>query len=262
MKLLFIATASALLLANPAVAEISEDIKKTCMQAQDFLGCVKALSGGSELDQQNELQALRNAMKQVASRIDSGISFKNSTSIFQPLIDELAIAAEAHPDSLAVKSSTKARELFKYAQSYWESKIFYPGINVSARLDLAKFNLAVGSEVVKPIGGKNWVDKYEQGAALRQMIFFVSGVLEEGAVDPNKIEEYENNRAEELRLANLGPWQKHLEQNPGLAQWAAANPAAAEKSKAKFIAKNPQQTVSIPTYSETLKYLSKFNPPL
>ena len=125
MKRLFIATASALLLANPAVAEISEDIKKTCMQAQDFLGCVKALSGGSELDQQDELQALRNAMKKVASRIDSGISFKNSTSIFQPLIDELAIAAEVQPDSLAVKSSTRARELFKIAQSYWESKIFY-----------------------------------------------------------------------------------------------------------------------------------------
>ena len=94
------------------------------------------------------------------------------------------------------------------------------------------------------------------------MIFFVAGVLKEGAVDPDKIEEYEKNRAEELRLANLGPWQKHLEQNPGLAQWATANPAAAEKSKAKFIAKNPQQTVTIPTYSETLKYLSKFNPPL
>lgn len=109
MKRIFIGTASALLLANPAVAEISEDIKKTCMQAQDFLGCVKALSGGSELDQKDELKALRNVMKQVASRIDSGISFKNSTSMFQPLIDELAIAAEAHPDSLAVKSSTKAR---------------------------------------------------------------------------------------------------------------------------------------------------------
>ena len=96
----------------------------------------------------------------------------------------------------------------------------------------------------------------------RSLSRFVIGVLREGAVQPEMIEKYENDRAEEMRLANMEAWQKHLEKNPGLKAWADANPKMAESERKKYNRKNPQEKVSIPSYEATLKFLSKFNPPL
>jgi hypothetical protein len=39
----------------------------------------------------------------------------------------------------------------------------------------------------------------------------------------------------ERELEALGPWNRHLEENPSLKKWVEANPAAAEKAKEKFI---------------------------
>jgi len=93
-----------------------------------------------------------------------------------------------------------------------------------------------------------------------RMLTFVAGVLREGAVDPAAINKYESDRAEKIRLASFDTWQKHLESDPTLKQWVKINPKLAEQKRTKFNSANLPQLVSIPTYQETLIYLSKFRP--
>ena len=57
-------------------------------------------------------------------------------------------------------------------------------------------------------------------------------------------------------------WERNLQKNPNLKAWAEANPLMASKEQVKFNRKNPQKEITIPAYHETLKYLSKFNPPI
>ena len=96
----------------------------------------------------------------------------------------------------------------------------------------------------------------------RAMLTFVAGVLKEGSVDPAEISRYEQDRQNLYRSSNMEAWERNLQRNPNLRAWAEANPAIASKEQIKFNRKNPQKEVTIPAYSETLKYLSKFNPPL
>lgn len=51
LKLLTTTTTAAVLLAGPAMGQIDPNIKNECMKAQDFVGCVKAMTGN--LDNEN-----------------------------------------------------------------------------------------------------------------------------------------------------------------------------------------------------------------
>ena len=94
---------AAFLVTIPVNAEISDEVKATCMEAKDFVGCVKALSGNISGDSTDDLTALRSAMKQVAARLSSGTSLRDSTITFQPVIDQLALVSDSYPDELATK---------------------------------------------------------------------------------------------------------------------------------------------------------------
>ena len=58
---------AAFLVATPVNAEISEEVQATCMEAKDFVGCVKALSGGVQVESDDGLNSLWDSMKQVAA---------------------------------------------------------------------------------------------------------------------------------------------------------------------------------------------------
>ena len=102
----------AFLVTTPVNAEISDDVKATCMAAKDFVGCVKALSGDISDDSTDELTALRGAMKKVAARLSSGTSLRDSTITFQPVIDQLALVSDSCPNELATKAASRAVKLF------------------------------------------------------------------------------------------------------------------------------------------------------
>ena len=87
------------------------------------------------------------------------------------------------------------------------------------------------------------------------MYRYTVGVLCEGATDPQLIADYEAKHLEAIRLANLGPWQRHLEENPGLKAWAAANPEAAKREQEKFNRKNSSDPVIIPALPNSMPYL-------
>lgn len=270
---------AAFLVTTPVNAEISDEVKATCMEAKDFVGCVKALSGNISEDSTDDLTALRSAMKQVAARLSSGTSLRDSTITFQPVIDQLALVSDSYPDELATKAASRAVKLFDKYQLAWQSRInslYSANDSVWGNLyscsvhkaGVASFNFAVGSEVVPykqsvksligiPVCNDNQVRPLEA-----KMNAFIVGVLKEGSVAPSAIKKYEADRSEKLRLANLSAWERHLDKNPGLKAWASANPSMANKEQAKFNAKNPQKQIQIPVYSETLRYLSKLNPPL
>ena len=278
---------AAFLVVTPVNAEISDDVKATCMDAKDFVGCVKALSGGVQIESDDGLNALRNSMKQVAARLESGTSLRDSSATFQPVIDQLALVKDEYSDSLAVKSAEKASNLFDILQSAWQGRInslttaggtTYYSCGPTGR-GIKEFNDYVGSVVVKgySVTREKELDLSKRsglfnsissctGATVkyneRQLNRFVIGVLREGAVKPETIEKYEKDRSEAMRLANMEAWQQHLEKNPGLKAWAKANPKPAEAERQKYNRKNPQKKVSIPPYEATLEYLSKFNPPL
>ena len=266
-----------------ATAQIDPKIKAECMKAQDFVGCMKALSGNVELKNSSEVENLRTAMKQVADRISFGTSLRESNLFFQPVIDSLALAKEKEPNSLAVKSSSKAAELYGVVQGGWQARIdSYRGGSESyscraVQSAIDRFNAIVGAKVIKPystvrnkeedslVGGFFDTDTCIKETALvneGRMLAFVAGVLREGAIDPAAINKYESDRAEKIRLASFDAWQKHLESDPTLKQWAKINPKLAEQNRTKFNSENPPQLVSVPIYQETLVYISKFRPPL
>lgn len=62
------------------------------------------------------------------------------------------------------------------------------------------------------------------------------------AVDPAVIAAQEKERARQRELAELSAWQRHFEENPGLKEWSAANPALAEAKRKEWAAKNPEKT--------------------
>jgi len=277
---------TAFLLATPVNAEISDDVKATCMDAKDFVGCVKALSGGVQIASDDGLNPLRNSMKQVAARLESGTSLRDSSATFQPVIDQLAIAKDQFPDALAVKAADKASGLFNILQAAWQGRISTLMSNqygppsyscLPTARGIEAFNSYIGATVIKgySVSQNKEIDLSKGGflganicteATIKynesSLYDFVIGVLKEGAVQPEMIEKYEKDRAEAMRLANMEAWQKHLEKNPGLKAWADANPKMAESDRKKYNLKNPQEKVSIPPYEATLEFLSNFNPPL
>lgn len=274
MRLRLIAL-SALCLALPAVAAVDPATHKACSQARDYAGCVKAFSTPQE-PVDDGLGNLRAAMKQVASRIANGFSLRDSTLFFQPVTDQLALVSGRFPDSLAVKNATKSAELFNIVQSAWQSRINslkwnqYTGTTYSCeptKNGVKAFNYAAGSEVV-PYSVKGGLFGialfcFESVGTMHEsrMLSYIASLLETGSVSPEEIAAQK--RAEEERrlkaerdkeLCAMGPWNRYLEENPTIKQWAASNPAMAEQKKKRFLADPKNQVNCTPASNWNLNY--------
>ena len=261
---------------------ISEELKKICMDSRDFVGCVEVLGGGDSKKESDELKELRDSMKKVSARLFSGTSLRDSSLVFQPVIDSLALAEDNHPEDLAVRTATKASRLFDILQSAWQGRIDtlrvvdYGGAMYSCsptQRGIDRMHYEIGSQAVMTSGrlrDSALATIFAGGSCTestvkfweRAMLNFVAGVLKEGAVDPAEVSRYEQDRQNLHTSSNMEAWERNLQKNPNLKAWAEANPAIASKEQIKFNRKNPQKEITIPAYSETLKYLSKFNPPL
>ena len=244
----------------PATAQIDPKVAKQCKDARDFVGCVKAFSTPQVLTPVDDgLDGLRNAMKAVSGRIDSGFSLRDSTVFFQPVTDQLAINRDKYPSSLAVKNSAKALELFNIVQSAWQSRIntlrvsqYFTTYSCGpTKNGVALFNQVAGSEVVSfqvtgSIFGLSLGCQESVGLGHESlMLTYISSLLKQGSVSPAEIaakEAAEKEKAiamkKERELAALGPWKRHLEENPKLKKWVESNPVAAEKFKDDWLRKN------------------------
>ena len=133
-------------------ANIDPKIAEICMKATDFQGCVKTMSGSN--NNKSSLEELQNVMKQVAARLENGVSLKTSTDAFRPLVDQLAIVKDSYPDNELVVKALKAQSLFGILQTYWYNSIYYKGIAMGLNPEIEKFNIAAEKEVITPLTEK------------------------------------------------------------------------------------------------------------
>ena len=105
----------------PAIAGAAHD---TCIKAADYEGCMRVQqNGGVASSNSDSLTKLRNAMKQVSSRLSSGTNLRDSSLTFQPVIDAHAIVKVDDQNSLAYQAATIAIDLFNKTQSTWQYRI-------------------------------------------------------------------------------------------------------------------------------------------
>lgn len=272
------------LTAGNAHAQVDPKVAKQCKDARDFVGCVKAFTAPAATPNDG-LTPLRNAMKQVASRLAVGTSLRDSTETFRPLIDQLAIVESQYPDSLAVKNARLASNLFDALQVAWNARIKaenyelnkYGGTKVYnckvLKLSADNFDRAYGSSAINwtyTKGAFGWTScKVPYGKLPEDyMRPIVNRVLREGSISPQEIAAKEKAEAErkaklkrEQELCALGPWNKYLEENPGMKAWAEANPSLAEAKKKAYL-KDPKNQTSCFGYSTPSGYISPYEAPV
>lgn len=250
------------MLATPSIAQVDPVTHKQCVEARDYAGCVKAFTS-PQTGIEDGLEGLRAAMKQVAARVRSGFSLRDSTLFFQPVTDQLALVSGKYPDSLAVRNASKGAELFDVVQSAWQARINslvrgYAGMIIYncevTKRGVERFNLVAGTEAVRYSvrGGLfGLVLGCQESVGLgheEMMLSYVATLLDSGAISPEEIaakEKAERERAaqaaREQELCALGPWNRYLEENPSIRKWAAANPAAVEAAKTRFLKSTKNQ---------------------
>ena len=251
----------------PAIASSAHD---SCLQAADYEGCMRVKqNGGVATSSNNSLSNLRAAMKQVSSRLSSGTSLRDSSLTFQPVIDAHAVVSAGNQNTFTYQAATLAIDLFNKTKKNWQDRISYTSYSggdsyilsiFCEKFDrqVSAFNRAVGKQAIK----FKWKKRGLLGVCHRQTAYpealmynFTIGVLRDGSTDPAVMKAYQAKRAEAIRVANLGPWQRHLEKNPDLKVWAEANTSAAVKAQEKFNRDNPSDPINLPPLPSTLPYL-------
>lgn len=252
MRLILLA--GAIFLATPAIAQVDPKIHKQCIEAKDYAGCVKAFTSPQQ-ETDDGLGALRDAMKLVAARILSGLSLRDSTLFFQPVTDQLALARGKYPTSLAVQNASKAAELYNITQTAWQSRIGTVSVTPywttyscePTKRGVREFNGVAGVEAVTYAVKGGFLKSFtcQASVGLRHegmMLSYISGLLESGSVSAEEIaakekaeQEQKEKVARALELCAMGPWNRYLEENPGIRKWVDANPTAAEAAKKKFL---------------------------
>lgn len=258
----------AFLLASPHNAfagNVDPKTHKLCSEAKDYAGCVKAMT--TNLPEEDTLTSLRNAMKQVAGRLRFGTTLADSTATFQPVVDQLALVESREPSSLAVKTAREAVQLFDILQTAWKVRIAsentaFRGASGDLRVyDCARLKATADAFNASSTGRRIYFDytpsplfghtckvSYGQEPDAKMYPIIIS-LLQEGSVSPEEIKAKEKAEADrkakaekERALCAMEPWNRYLEENPGMKKWAEANPSAAQTTKVKFLADPKNQT--------------------
>ena len=264
----FYATATAIaLVASPA--EASNDAHSKCAQVVDYAGCMQVQTHGVTSSQPNSLANLRNAMKQVSARLNSGTSLRDSSITFQPVIGAHAVVPADQHNTLAYQSASIAIKLFDLTQENWQARIswtsyysgtaYMPGKGCDYMAgQVRQFNNIAGKKAVSFAYKKKGLLGVCHRSTPRpenSMYSFVIGVLRDGSTPPEVIKDYKAKRAEAIRLSKLGPWERHLDSRAGLREWAKANPTAAAQEKAKFDSRTNADPVAMPALPSSMSYL-------
>lgn len=187
--------AAAVLMAGSAHAQIDPKVKAECMKAQDFAGCVRALSAETiKEDVKMPFLELRNSMLKVAARLEAGTSLNSLEAAIQPLVDELALAKGKTQDDEVVKAASKASEMLTVFRQAVQARIdsgkptvFNNKTRYSCNVliqGIANFNRIAGEQAATAGCKKNWLDvasEEEADSNEMSMLRFVSSFLKESA---------------------------------------------------------------------------------
>ena len=263
--------------ASPELSNnIPSEILQKCLEARDFEGCIDSNISQDTKEQKNSENndPLRDQMKKTAKLIRQSRGFEEALDAFQSL-EQFSLAEDAI--SLSSQVSSKVSQIFLKHEQEWKSfkkaHAFYnPSFGKMHSCNRLKkivssFNSDVGSETVKytayvkaPITGMHVCNEMSLFLHERDMLVFLAGSLEEGAIDPDIILDFNEAVKVKEDLANQDSWFKHLNEKPGLKAWSLANPSAAEKARIKWNKKNPTKIIKLPKFLSTLKFLNQFNP--
>ncbi|MDA9674562.1 hypothetical protein N9T98_00045 [bacterium] len=262
MKLLN-AIAALSLVAAPVQA--SGDAHSKCAQVADYAGCMSFQATGTTGT--GSLASLRTAMKQVAARLSSGTSLRDSSEVFRPVTDALAVVSPADQDSKAYREGSEAASLFNMWQDAWQGRInatsysrYGPDTYQCEYLKqtMDSFDRAAGTST-------NWA--FKKGAFGSKFCRVRAGQLPEqymrpvvisrlrqAAIDPKVLAKQKEYQKRAQELAEMEAWERHLEEQPGLKAWADANPALAAQKRKEWNSANPRATktalfpVSVPDW--------------
>ena len=253
---------AAFLVATPVNAEISDDVKATCMDAKDFVGCVQALSGSSPMGS-NNLEPLKKALKRLPSRLENTNlrDFTSNTQFFNDAIADIAEDDLKTDYARFVLAEARAiSNMLDALQSAWSDRIsdgtYYGSYGYRSyycrvlRGGVAEFNVAAGygspytvefSSTVKE-GGLFSLSSEECSPHEYKMINAIERRVADALVSPEEKQAQLDKEKREKELCEMAPWQRYLEENPGMKQWAEANPGPAEAKKKKFLGNPKNQT--------------------
>jgi hypothetical protein len=251
---------TALVLSTMTVPAFAGTAHDTCLQAADYEGCMRVqTNGGIPTSSNDSLSNLRAAMKQVAARLTAGTSLRDSSEVFRPVTDALAVVPPADQTSTAYIEGKQAATLFSIWQDAWQGRIaatsysrYGPDTYQCEYLKQTadQFDRASGTSMnwnfKKGLLGSKFC-KVRAGQLPEQyMRPVVIRRLEQASIDPKVIAAQEAESARQRERAELTAWERHLEETPGLKAWAKANPALAQQKRKEWAAKNPTAVKSIP----------------
>ena len=253
VRRLLTATAAAVLLGGPAMAQVDPKIKSECMKAQDFVGCVKAMSGNLDLkSDESPITRLREALKLLPDRL-SNTNLRDFTSNVQVFFDAVSLVdiskAKNEYEKELISEAIMIKGMTNALQDYWSTRISdgtYYGTSgyrsyycrvLSPRLEI--FNTFAGDKyrVSSNVSTANsWLlgemqTCYPQES---QMVGSINRRVADALVDPEVRKAELERKQKEEALAKLEPWLRHLKENPKLKKWVDANPSAGKAFRAKW----------------------------
>ena len=229
-----------------AISQVDPMVASQCKDARDFQGCVKAFTTPAQST--DGLSELRGAMKQVAARLSSGTSLRDSSATFQPVIDAHAVVPTTEQNTKAYKDASLAIRLFDLTKQNWSARIqmtryydtnpYMPGkaCDLFAQ-QIRQFNSISGASLSFSYQKKGILGVCHRSSARPETLMYnhTIKVLREGAVDPKVIAAREAEKKRQQELCAMGPWNRYLAENPAMASWAKSNPQLAEAKKQKII---------------------------
>lgn len=235
---------------TPALANEAHD---SCLKAADYEGCMRVQQNGGVAPSSNDaLAQLRTAMKQVSARLTAGTSLRDSSEVFRPVTDALAVVPPVDQDSKAYREGVKAASLFNMWQEAWQGRIsatsysrYGPDTYQCEYLKqtMDSFDRAAGTSTgwsfKKGAFGSKFCTVRAGQLPEQYMRPVVIQRLEQASIDPQIIAAQEKKAARERELLELDAWDRHLAENPGMAAWAKANPALAKQKREQWLKDNP-----------------------
>jgi len=257
MRRLLTATgAAAALLAGPVMAQVDPKIKSECMKTQDFVGCVKAMSGNIDLKpDESPITRLKEALRLLPDRL-SNTNSRDFTSNVQVFFDAVSLVdiskAKNEYEKELISEAAMIKGMTDALQDYWSIRISdgtYYGTSgyrsyrchvLTPRLEIfnsyAGDRYRVNSNVSTT---KSWLLGEMQTCYPQEgeMLNSIKRRVAEALVDPEVRKAELEKKKKERELCEMGPWNRRLEEDPKLKAWAMANPAAAKVEMKKYVTK-------------------------
>ena len=259
-RLLFLLMFGAL--GTPAVA-VEDSVHQKCLQAADYKGCIEVM-GGASVSSASPIQGLVKELKVLSSRLESvslnslserAVAFRDALS----LVDGSSLKSDYEKSTY--QGARNVDNMISALASAWQSRIYDATKYTSGtqyispskyylcryiKLGVIKFNYVAPAPYHVTYNGwtqKTWAGNMEKCSPQEwQMIDSIQEYISELATDPKVKAQRLAEEKRRLELCQLAPWDRYLEENPGVKEWVLANPTLAEQRKQKFLKKPENKT--------------------